>query len=202
MLMGLVSYTQNIAEGVSSQSLPTLDEVTAIFNAYLQKKASKGKINGIRERLLIKAKALLRDTKRLNGLLKKGETAVELNALTGLKRTPSFWAGHTLSLPLLSNAIHQLEVAKNIPDMLLGIYGLLAIAEDKDFQVKSGTHTDMKNMSIYHYLTRIADWTPERRREVFAGLDLLMNKTLMNVAKRVTQKLSMKSTRRPIPMPW
>lgn len=198
----LVGHIKLVTEGSVEGNLPTLDEVKQVFQAHLNKRASKDRTEDLRVRLLAKAKPFLRDTIKLHRLLGDDDTIESLNKLAGLNKTPRFWAGKGLNVELLRNAVRQLEKARAIPDTLLAIYGLLAIVEDTDVVVPSGAHTNRRNLSLYHYLTQIAGWAPEKRNDFMEQLDLMMNKVIQRIAKRATTTVKPNSRRRELPVPW
>jgi len=91
--MDLVHYTHLITEERDpSASFPTADEILTVLKLHLNKRQNLGELHELRNRLLIAARQLLRNTIKLNALVDKPDFDLTMANLTGLKKLRGYSA--------------------------------------------------------------------------------------------------------------
>ena len=196
--MDLVRYI--IENQDPSVKFPTSDEILEVLKLHLNHRQSLGELHDIRNRLLIGARRLLRNTIRLNGIADKPDFDLQLSNLTGLKRLRGYWASKLISIPLLRSAVDQLSKAQNGPQLALGIARLVGVTENAEDSIPSPNKTfldsgDDTYNSIYKYLTKIEGWNQEHVDEFDSALRTLRNRLVQQMANRIIASKTLKMAR-------
>ncbi len=188
--MDLIRHTNLIAEERDpSASFPTPDEILSVLKLYLNKKQNLGELHDLRNRLLVAARQLLRNTIKLNAIVDRPDFDLLMAKMTGLKKLRGYWASRLLSVPLLRSAVDQLSKAQNGPQLALAIARLTGVVENAEDSIPAPTKTfldsgDDTYNSIYKYLTKIDGWSAPRVEE--------FNTALRNLRDRLVQQMSAK----------
>ena len=199
--MDLVRYTQLVSEERDpSASFPTSQEILDVLKLHLNKKQNIGELHDLRNRLLVAARQLLRNTTKLNGIVDRPDFDILMANLTGLKKLRGYWASRLISLPLLRSAVDQLMKAQTGPQLALGIARLTGVVENAEDEIPAPTKTlldsgDDSYNSIYKYLTKIEGWSPSRVEEFNGALRTLRDRMVQQMAAKIAAGKTLKSPR-------
>jgi hypothetical protein len=204
--MDVIEYVERLAEAEDPASrFPTAQEIVNVLRLHLNKRENLGQLHEIRNRLLIGARALLRNTVRLNALIDEPDFEKTMANLTGKQIPRGYWASHLLSIPLLRSATDQLAKAQNGPSIALAIARLVGAVEDQPEPVESPRSPRIKGFDptyhqIYKYLTKLdGGWGPERVQWFDDALAALSDRLVAQVAQRVAKG---RPVAQPRPMGW
>jgi hypothetical protein len=203
--MDVVAYTEMLAESEDPASrFPTAQEIIDVLKLHLNKRENLGQLHEIRNRLLIGARALLRNTVRLNALIDEPDFEKTMANLTGKQIPRGYWASHLLSVPLLRSATDQLAKAQNGPSIALAISRLVGVVEDQPEPVESPRSPRIKGFDptyhqIYKYLTKLEGWDPARVAWFDNALSALSDRLVAQVSARVAKG---RPVIQPRPMGW
>lgn len=199
--MDLIGYTNLIAEEQDPAiSFPTSDEILSILKLHLNKRQNIGELHGLRNRLLIGARRLLRNTIRLNRIAELPDFDLQLANLTGQKKLRGYWASKLISIPLLRSAVDQLGKAQTGPQLALGIARLVGVVENAEDEIPAPTKTlldsgDNTYNSIYKYLTKLEGWNEAHVEEFNGALRTLRDRLVQQMAAKITARKTLKSPR-------
>jgi hypothetical protein len=203
--MDLIRYAQNIAEQRDpAASFPTPEEILSVLKLHLNRKQNLGELHELRNRLLVAARQLYRNTSKLNAIVDRPDFDIIMANLTGLKKLKGYWASRLISLPLLKSAVDQLEKAQTGPQLALAIARLTGVVENAEDEIPAPTKTlldsgDDSYNSIYKYLTKIDGWNAARVEEFNGALRSLRDRLVQQMADKITAK---KMVRLPRPHGW
>lgn len=190
--MDLVRYTHQINEERDpSAQFPTADEILDVLKMHLNKKQNLGELHALRNKLLIAARQLLRNTIKLNAIVDRPDFDLLMANLTGLKKLKGYWASRLLSVPLLRSAVDQMAKAETGPQLALSIARLTGVVENAEDEIPAPTKTfldsgDDSYNSIYKYLTKIEGWAAPRVTEFNDALRTLRDRLVQQAAARIT----------------
>jgi hypothetical protein len=199
--MDLIRHTNLIAEERDpSASFPTPEEILSVLKLYLNKKQNLGELHDLRNRLLVAARQLLRNTIKLNAIVDRPDFDLLMAKMTGLKKLRGYWASRLLSVPLLKSAVDQLTKAQNGPQLALAIARLTGVVENAEDTIPAPTKTfldsgDDTYNSIYKYLTKIDGWNEARVDEFNTALRNLRDRLVQQMAAKITAAKTLKAPR-------
>lgn len=199
--MDLIGYTNLLAEEQDpAVHFPTSEEILSILKLHLNKRQNIGELHDLRNRLLIGARRLLRNTIRLNAITDRPDFDLQLARLTGLKKLKGYWASKLMSVPLLRSAVDQLGKAQTGPQLALTIARLVGVVENAEDEIPAPTKTlldsgDDTYNSIYKYLTKIEGWNPEHVEEFNGALRSLRDRLVQQMAAKITSGRTLKMAR-------
>jgi len=203
--MDLVRYTHQINEERDpSAKFPTADEILDVLKLHLNKKQNLGELHELRNKLLVAARQLLRNTIKLNALVDRPDFDLVMAKMTGLKKLRGYWASRLLSVPLLKSAVDQMATAQTGPQLALAIARLTGVVENAEDEIPAPTKTfldsgDDSYNSIYKYLTKIEGWAAPRVEEFNGALRTLRDRLVQQAAARIAAG---KPTKAPRPAGW
>lgn len=203
--MDLVQYTHQINEERDpSAKFPTADEILDVLKLHLNKKQNLGELHELRNKLLVAARQLLRNTIKLNALVDRPDFDLVMAKMTGLKKLRGYWASKLLSVPLLKSAVDQMTTAQTGPQLALAIARLTGVVENAEDEIPAPTKTfldsgDDSYNSIYKYLTKIEGWAAPRVEEFDGALRTLRDRLVQQAAARIAAG---KATKAPRPAGW
>jgi hypothetical protein len=203
--MDLVRYTHQINEERDpSAKFPTADEILDVLKLHLNKKQNLGELHELRNKLLVAARQLLRNTIKLNALVDRPDFDLVMAKVTGLKKLRGYWASRLLSVPLLKSAVDQMATAQTGPQLALAIARLTGVVENAEDEIPAPTKTfldsgDDSYNSIYKYLTKIEGWAAPRVEEFNGALRTLRDRLVQQAAARIAAG---KPTKAPRPAGW
>ncbi len=189
--MDLVQYTHRINEERDpSAQFPTADEILDVLKLHLNKKQNLGELHELRNKLLIAARQLLKNTIKLNSLVDRPDFDLLMGKMTGLKKLRGYWASRLLSVPLLKSAVDQMTTAHTGPQLALAIARLAGVVENAEDEIPAPTKTfldsgDDSYNSIYKYLTKIEGWAAPRVEEFNGALRTLRDRLVQQAAARI-----------------
>lgn len=189
--MDLVRYTHQINEERDpSAQFPTADEILEVLKLHLNKKQNLGELHELRNKLLIAARQLLRNTVKLNAIVDRPDFDLLMAKMTGLKKLRGYWASRLLSVPLLKSAVDQMTTAQSGPQLALAIARLAGVVENAEDEIPAPTKTfldsgDDSYNSIYKYLTKIEGWAAPRVEEFNGALRTLRDRLVQQAAARI-----------------
>lgn len=190
--MDLIGYTQLVVEERDpAAQFPTPDEILQVLKLHLNKKQNLGELHELRNKLLIAARQLLRNTIKLNAIVDRPDFDLLMANMTGLKKLKGYWASRLLSVPLLRSAVDQMTTAKTGPQLALAIARLTGVVENAEDQIPAPTKTfldsgDDSYNSIYKYLTKIEGWSAPRVEEFNGALRVLRDRLVQQMAAKIT----------------
>lgn len=197
-----MNILRHINEAATPESrLPTSDEIISAFRTFFNKKSVKESLTSLKKKVLSASRRLRKNTVRFNKILNRPDVVEQLNALTGQQKLKGYWASKLISVPLLTNAIDQLNKASTRAEILMGIARIITIVEDIEEPIKAdafGTHG--KSNNIYKYLMQIESWTPDRVQEINNTLTQLTNDLVQSLATKIVssgRRLTQKTKPRP-----
>ncbi len=199
--MDLVGYTHQINEERDpSAQFPTADEILEVLKLHLNKKQNLGELHDLRNRLLIAARQLLRNTIKLNAIVDRPDFDILMANMTGLKKLKGYWASKLLSVPLLRSAVDQMTKAETGPQLALAIARLTGVVENAEDEIPAPTKTfldsgDNTYNSIYKYLTKIEGWNPARVTEFNDALRTLRDRLVQQASARIAAGKATKMAR-------
>lgn len=203
--MDLVQYTHQINEERDpSAQFPTADEILDVLKLHLNKKQNLGELHELRNKLLVAARQLLRNTIKLNALVDRPDFDLVMAKMTGLKKLRGYWASRLLSVPLLKSAVDQMTTAQTGPQLALAIARLTGVVENAEDEIPAPTKTfldsgDDSYNSIYKYLTKIEGWAAPRVEEFNGALRTLRDRLVQQAAARIAAG---KPNKAPRPAGW
>lgn len=189
--MDLVQYTHQINEERDpSAKFPTADEILDVLKLHLNKKQNLGELHELRNKLLVAARQLLRNTIKLNALVDRPDFDLVMAKMTGLKKLRGYWASKLLSVPLLKSAVDQMATASTGPQLALAIARLTGVVENAEDEIPAPTKTfldsgDDSYNSVYKYLTKIEGWAAPRVEEFDGALRTLRDRLVQQAAARI-----------------
>jgi hypothetical protein len=189
--MDLVRYTHQINEERDpSAQFPTADEILEVLKLHLNKKQNLGELHELRNKLLVAARQLLRNTTKLNAIVDRPDFDLLMAKMTGLKKLRGYWASRLLSVPLLKSAVDQMTTAQSGPQLALAIARLAGVVENAEDEIPAPTKTfldsgDDSYNSIYKYLTKIEGWAAPRVEEFNGALRTLRDRLVQQAAARI-----------------
>lgn len=166
-----MDFIKHITENDFAENFITIDDILSTLKAHINKKESIGLLDNVRNKLLIAARQLLKNTVKLNKIADRPDFEQKMQELTGKKKLRGYWASKFMSVPLLKSCIDQLEKADSGPALALAISRITGMVENAEIPVETPYEPRVQGGEenyhhIYKYLTKLANWNPEKIKEV------------------------------------
>jgi hypothetical protein len=180
------------------------DELRSTVAGFLNKRASRGAADSLRDRLLVAAKRLYANTAALNRVI---DDPKALRALLKTGKPRGYWASHLISLPLLGSATEQLAKAIDVQDVLLAVSRLVGAVEDQPDPVREPRRPRVKYSSpnyhqVYKYLMQAAGWPADKVAAFDNDLNLFSDQLVGRLAAKVQAGKRTNNPNIPRPKGW